>query len=451
VWFLPPLWLLAGTAALVTVGAVLVHPLIGVGLLLVTVPYGSVRALTLPEGVDLTVSELLIAVVSVSWVAGLLTGRWPVRRVPELVVPLCVLLVPMSLSLLVAESLILSLKELVKWAELLVVYLVTATTVRSLRQVKPLLVVLVLAALGEVLIGLYQVAFRVGPPHFLVAGVFMRAYGTFEQPNPYGGYLGLILPLAVAIALYAPHRQARLLAGVASGTLAFGLLVSLSRGAWLGAFVAVSVVLLAESQRNRVRAAALAYGGMAAGLTALVFGWIPQAILDRVETVVTYGPRVLQALRDGPNPANWAILERVSQWYAGWQMFTHHPLLGVGIGNYPKAYEEFALPGWPTGIGHAHNYYLNLAAEGGLLTFLAFLLLVIALLRLAVRRWQTASDPWSRTLALGLLGTMAAFATHSLFDSLFVHGIGMLLGFFFGLLTALPQMGTDSLSRTPGR
>ena len=81
----------------------------------------------------------------------------------------------------------------------------------------------------------------------------MRAYGTFEQPNPFGGYLGLHLPLAVALVCYGlaagsapaprpPRRWARI--GAA-------LLITLSRGAWTAQVVALLVVLLAGSRTAR--------------------------------------------------------------------------------------------------------------------------------------------------------------------------------------------------------
>ena len=47
--------------------------------------------------------------------------------------------------------------------------------------------------------GIYQFLFQVGPEGFVLFDRFMRAYGTFEQPNPYAGYLGLTLPLAVGL------------------------------------------------------------------------------------------------------------------------------------------------------------------------------------------------------------------------------------------------------------
>ena len=451
-WFLPPLWALASIVAVAGALAIFGHPVVGVGALLLTVPFGSLRTISLPDNVDITVNEPLVALIGLSWLAGLLAGRWSAPALPALTLPIAIVLIPMGLSALAAESLLLSIKELSKWAELFVIYLVTATTVRDRRVLAALVGALLLAALAEVGIGLLQTALRIGPPHFLAGGVLMRAHGTFGQPNPYGGYLALILPIALAAALAAPRPRLRLVGWGVSAALALGIALSLSRGAWLGTLAALSMVWLLESQRNRLRAVALAYGGVTATVIVLVLGVIPEAVMARVTDLFVYGSRIVQELRTGPNPDNWAILERVSQWYAGWRMFAENPILGVGIGNYPKAYETYALPGWPTGVGHAHNYYLNLAAEGGLLTFVAFLLFLALAWRLAARAWRQAPNAWGRTLALGLLGSLAAFSAHSLVDSLFVHSLGILLGILFGLLSALSSMhsGEDSHSLHEG-
>lgn len=445
-WFLPPLWAFIGIVALAGTVAVFAHPALGVAALLVTVPFGSVRSISLPDNVDITINEPLVALIGISWLAGMVWGRWRAPTLPALTIPIFIVIVPMVLSALAAESLLLSIKEISKWSELFVIYLVTASTVRSRRMLFAMVGVLLLAALAEVGIGLIQVALRIGPPHFLVGGLLMRAHGTFAQPNPYGGYLALVLPVALAIALAAPRPNLRLLGWGVSLALALGILLSLSRGAWLGTLAALSVVWLLESQRNRIRAVGLAFMGATATLAALVVGLVPEAILSRVTDLFVYGARLAQELRAGPNPENWAILERVSQWYAGWRMFAESPFLGVGIGNYPKAYATYALPGWPTGVGHAHNYYLNLAAEGGLLTFIAFLLFLALAWRLAAATWRRAPDSWSRLLALGLMGSLAAFSAHSLVDSLFVHSIGILLGILFGLLTAVSAMDAPGTS-----
>jgi putative inorganic carbon (HCO3(-)) transporter len=58
------------------------------------------------------------------------------------------------------------------------------------------------AGLSQAALGIYQFGLRGdGPEHFLVLGRFYRAYGTFNQPNPYGGFMNLTAVLGLGIFL----------------------------------------------------------------------------------------------------------------------------------------------------------------------------------------------------------------------------------------------------------
>jgi len=83
----------------------------------------------------------------------------------------------------------LSAKELLKWLELAAVYLAGTSLLETAGQRRVMLIWLIGAALSQAFVGLAQSALRLGPPGFMIGGVLMRAYGTFEQPNPFAGYL----------------------------------------------------------------------------------------------------------------------------------------------------------------------------------------------------------------------------------------------------------------------
>ena len=112
--------------------------------------------------------------------------------------------------------------------------------------------------------------------------------------------------------------------------------------------------------------------------------------------------------------------------------------MGIGIGNFDLFYPTYALPGWPVLPGHAHNYYLNLLAEQGVVGLAAYFALLggLAVLVLATLRRITApaETHWLRQgLVLGALGTLALLTVHHGFDNLYVHGIGIQLGLLLGL------------------
>src|SRR5262249_35325664 len=89
---------------------------------------------------------------------------------------------------------------------------------------------------------------------------------------------------------------------------------------------------------------------------------------------------------------NFAVVERMAHWQAGWGMFQDYPSLGAGPGNYPAVYEQYFIPPWREALGHAHNYYLNMAAEAGMPGLLALLVLLGLAFR-ALRRRIRAADP----------------------------------------------------------
>jgi O-antigen ligase len=112
----------------------------------------------------------------------------------------------------------------------------------------------------------------------------------------------------------------------------------------------------------------------------------------------------------------------------------------VGIGNYPAAYPQYAVGRWRDPLGHAHNYYLNIAAEAGILGLGAYLLLFGACFVVAWRTVQRTQGYW-RAVALGALGILAHLSVHNLFDNLFVHSMNVQLGLVLGLLFLAGKYG----------
>lgn len=109
--------------------------------------------------------------------------------------------VVMLLSLGVTSSLADSLKELVKWAEVFALYAIAVHELEY-RDMAILVGMMLLAGTLEALDGIYQSWFLVGPDAFrfsMGGQTWLRAYGRFVQPNPYAGYLGLVLPLAYGL------------------------------------------------------------------------------------------------------------------------------------------------------------------------------------------------------------------------------------------------------------
>jgi O-antigen ligase len=133
-----------------------------------------------------------------------------------------------------------------------------------------------------------------------------------------------------------------------------------------------------------------------------------------------------------------------------------HPWLGVGFGNFAAAYPEFRLLLWENALGHAHNTYLNLLAETGILGLLTYLgmwaTIVIGTVRIARGSPRPAAQAsWlalilvpttaAAALAVGILGAWAHLAAHHLFDKLYVANMHMVFGAYLGFLIAARETG----------
>ncbi len=314
-----------------------------------------------------------------------------------------------------------SLKELIKWAEVLALYVMVANEIDE-RWTRALVFVVLGTGALVALQGIYQFMFQVGPEEFVLFGRFMRAYGTFEQPNPYAGYLGLTLPLAaglLAAGLVPIGRRVRgwwlVWAAACGGLMLLALIMSWSRGAWLGAAAGVAVLVVAVVARSgraavlgAVLVALLVYVLLAGGLAL-----VPPSMVQRFSDFLPYvGVSDVRGVE--VTDANFAVLERMAHWQSALAMWTDNPWLGVGIGNYEPAYARYALPMWTYALGHAHNYYLNIGAEAGVLGFAAYLFLWgVALLG----TWRSArrASGWGWGVALGVLGMLVHLCSPQLF------------------------------------
>lgn len=448
---LPGLWSLAGLAALVACWLMLLKPEVAVYLLALSVPLGSLAvAERESNSFAVTPTEAIAGLLVVGWALRSLARRRFTIPFTPLTIPLLAMLAAVSISAYQATNLSLTLKEGLKWLELILVYLFVVAEMGTVRQALSIILMLLAGAAIEALLGAGQFVLGVGPEFFAI-GRFMRAYGTFEQPNPYAGYLGMLIPLAVGLLLTRPSPKVRNYT-LAAWLLALGAVgMSLSRGAWLGIALAFILMALFWSRRSRIL---LSVGTLASTpAAALAFlNLLPTELSSRLATALDYF-RFVDVTQEQVTTQNWAVIERVAHWQAALDMIAAHPLFGVGAGNYPAVYEWYAVQGWAEALGHAHNFYLNVAAETGipgLMIYLSFVLTALISVMVWLARSGRLADPlpqppsllgkgertsplfW-RGILLGVLGALVASSMHNMFDNLFVHSMSVQLGIILGL------------------
>ncbi|MFN8494219.1 MAG: O-antigen ligase family protein [Caldilineaceae bacterium] len=502
IFWLPALVLLAGVLAITPLSPLLLAIAAITGaLLLVRWPWliwlGIAATLPVSSGMKFgpaSVTDLLLAIACALWFANGVR-RKTLRLQGSLVVSLLLVYISiLYLSLLTAVNLGEATVEVVKWLEVVIVLLLVRAMVTK-AQASWLVAALLFGGVSQALLGLYQFIFRIGPSWFIILGRFMRASGSFHQPNPYAGYLGLCLPVAASLALWAwgevVQRVTRrkqssdqlsvsadvsigrdqgsgvdrdpelvtdhwslitvsaLFYTLATGLTALALLASWSRGGWFGAAVGVGIVLILRSRL----AALMGVVVVLLTLVALLLGsfkpgMMPAPLVARLQEVPAYFG-LTDIVNEPVNDDNFAVIERVAHWVAAVRMWEKAPWLGVGPGNYAVVYPSVHLPRWDEPLGHAHNIYLNVLAETGILGLGAYSLLWITVIgwvwrcfRQTVRRQQG----WNAALTIGVLGVIGHLSVHNVFDNLFVQGMYIQIGLWLALvaIVAAPDAALSS-------
>jgi hypothetical protein len=224
-------------------------------------------------------------------------------------------------------------------------------------------------------------------------GVERRIFpSSFGHPGHYGAALAMLLPFAVAGSWNGPRlRRGLFVVAAVVGVMAIAL--TYARAAWIAALVGAFIAL------PTVRARLITAG---AG-------------------IVVVAP-LLPLLADRATTSDWTDNVRLDIWGRALEIVAAHPFLGVGVGGFGRYAEPVFLPFSAVRPGHAHNLFLNVAAESGVPALAALLAglvcLSLALARGLRRRADGSGVPAvvDAALARASLGALAAIVVAGLLD-----------------------------------
>jgi putative inorganic carbon (hco3(-)) transporter len=254
-----------------------------------------------------------------------------------------------------------------------------------------------------------------------------RITSFLEHYNGLAGYLNLVIPFCLAFAMGGTDPVLRTLSRWCLALAGIALLLTQSRGGLL-AFIAILLVHVcfsARDRKTRVRRVALAL--VACLLVAAVAGFFFQRLTEIDD---------------------FTAVSRVAIWGGAFTVFVRSPVLGTGFGNLRALMGGLLnLPdGW---TGDAHNLYLELLAETGVIGFLVFGLLMILAMRTALRQLRWTDNHFNKMTALAIFAVICGVLVHGMVDYLF-HTTPQVTALFFlvlGLLTAQASLHTAA----PGR
>jgi probable O-glycosylation ligase (exosortase A-associated) len=241
--------------------------------------------------------------------------------------------------------------------------------------------------------------------------IWNQLYGN---PNDLGAIALLQLSMAVTLLESEPKGWVRWSAVLGVVLVPMLILMTQSRGVFLGLLVFLAITF--AGQRRRLRLV------FRLGVIALLLASIaPAGVWERVGTL---RHATNSATLDEVDGSGGSARQRYEIWRVAGKIIRDHPLTGVGLGAYKPNHEQYALqPEFnPTAQGgrDTHSLYLNVLAETGypgLLLYLAMLLTVLITAERTRRRCRGVLDSAARQL-LVLEAGLVAFLAAATFGSL---------------------------------
>ncbi|CAN5402612.1 hypothetical protein BH20VER3_BH20VER3_01130 [soil metagenome] len=334
----------------------------------------------------------------------------------------------------------------------LVVYLAVAHIFTSAPVRMAMVLVLVVAALVQVVVGAIQ--FRQGDNFMLIPFLQRfdygrRASGFYACPNHFAGLLEVVGVFCLSFAFWSRWPiWAKLLVGYAGAVCYAGLALTGSRGGYLSAATSLVVLaILSMSVLSRAGRTVFRRAVLGGGVFALLF----------VGTLY-FGFKKSDYLSDRAHNFIDTHNVRLDLWRAAIAQWKLAPLLGTGSGTYLFYGRHFRTERVQLDPVEVHNDYLQLLAEYGAVGGAAFLVFLGAHLwsglaafrRFGPRRVMRSGRSLSNNLALnlGAVGAVVAYLVHSVFDfNLHIPANVCLVALVFGFL-ANPGAGGETKEET---
>ncbi|NTV53385.1 MAG: O-antigen ligase family protein, partial [Candidatus Firestonebacteria bacterium] len=245
------------------------------------------------------------------------------------------------------------------------------------------------------------------------------------------GYLILILPVTAVEVLNRSPWRARLFPGLSLLVMAAALLLTFSRGAWLG----LSLVSLALFVSLVPRA--WLWRGLALGGVVLVLLYAGMRALPGPGDMVAQRVVSLQH----PEQEDSVHFRQVCLQTA-LKMFREHPYVGFGAGEYRRNIRRFFDEGyyaWEAINKHIHNLYMQILVETGALGLTGFLLWLGYWVGVPGLKFRTLPPGYARSLLGAVIAGVLAFLIHNNFDVLTVFARGTHAAVLMGLGLALAR------------
>ena len=215
--------------------------------------------------------------------------------------------------------------------------------------------------------------------------------GSFPFPNDLCAWILVILIPALTLMLFGlTGVYARIGLGFFSVGLLYLFYAANVRGAWLGFASSFSLILISKKAKLLL---------VFVLLVLVILPFLPKEKINDI-----FGAS--------------SFKDRINMWRTGGKIFLEHPVIGNGLNTFFGKFREFREDSAKGKMGsYAHNGFLQIAADTGVVGLLAFMAIIGRVFLYSFNYIKNCKDIFYRSLDIGLCGGLLAFLIHSFFDT----------------------------------
>jgi len=250
---------------------------------------------------------------------------------------------------------------------------------------------------------------------------FARSTGFFNSPQTFGNYILLVLPVVFGLSFYSNTRGEKRWLQLSSLIILTAIIFSYTRGVWLGLIGGLIFMAILRSKKL-----------LFALVTGIIIGSMFLAFLPSSK----FTQRVVRTFKsDRP------VGDRIFFWKGSLRIIRDYPITGLGWEGFRLVYPRYKPAKGRQLVCHAHNNFIDMAIDSGLLGLGIFLWLLVTIYKVGFHIFKELEDGYFKGITWGFLGSFTAFLIAGLTQYNFGDSeVVMLFYFLLGMVMVIPRI-----------
>ncbi len=372
--------------------------------------------------ISITGAQTAVSFALLFWVIGMLVmRRFQLMRTP-LNIPIAAFLIAAAIGVIMAVDLKHSLKGYMTLGWISIFFLFV-NNVKDVTQFKRLIRILILITTIAGAYAIFQHFTRIdffGNVKYVQKSL-SRSTGFFNSPQTFGNYILLVLPVVLGLSFYSNTRREKRWLQLSGLIILTAIIFSYTRGVWLGLIGGLIFMAILRSKKLLL----LVVTGIIVGSMFLVF--LPSS-------------RVTQRVV-GTFKSERPVGDRIYFWQGSLRIIRDYPITGLGWEGFRIVYPKYKPAKGRQLVCHAHNNFIDMAVDSGLLGLGIFLWLLVTIYKVGFHIFKELEQGYFKGIAWGFLGSFTAFLIAGLGQYNFGDSeVVMLFYFLLAMVIVIPRI-----------